>query len=470
MAKTLTATAVKNCRPDKRRREVPDGGCPGLHLVVQPNGKKSWALRFRRPGGKLPAKLVLGSVFETADKEPEIAPVVGGYLTLAGARRLVTTLRHEIAQGRDPAATHIAEKKRRRGEEKDNNFKQIALEFITQHRVKRTGKRPRRWREVARVLGLSYPPDGGEPLVVRGGLADRWADKAIGAIDGHDVYGVVEESRRVGIPGVPPRNTGPSDARGRKMADALGSLFKWAMMHKRGFMLINPCLGGYRPSAPSDRDRVLNFRADVRRADELRWFWFATNAIGEPFGALLKLLLLTGCRLNEIAQMTQDELSDDVSSLRLPGVRTKNNRPHDVPLPLLAREVIVNCRRIEACRYVFSTNGRTPVSGFSKIKRRLDALMLAEAEKERGTDTNLAPWRLHDLRRTAATGMASLGIAPYIVEAALNHVSGAKAGVAGTYNREQYEPQKRAALERWASHIGGLVSNNIGVVVPLLRA
>ena len=104
---------------------------------------------------------------------------------------------------------------------------------------------------------------------------------------------------------------------------------------------------------------------------------------------------------------------------------------------------------------VFTTTGTTPISGWAMIKRRLDAAMKIPA------------WRLHDLRRTAATGMAEIGIAPHIVEAALNHISGAKAGVAGTYNRAAYAAEKKAALKRWASHVGGLVAGRKSKVVPL---
>ena len=182
------------------------------------------------------------------------------------------------------------------------------------------------------------------------------------------------------------------------MADALGTLFGWAMQHRRRFMIANPCLGGYRPVPPPTRDRVLNFRPDVRRGDELRWFWTACDAAGEPFGAVCRLLALTGCRLNEIARM-RDELADDLATLRLPGTRTKNGRPHDVPLPPLTREILAGVPRVEGCRFVFSTNGKTPVSGHSKIKLRLDATMLAVAKKERGDDVSIPPWRLHDLRR-----------------------------------------------------------------------
>lgn len=468
MPKSLTAAAVQKLKPAAVRREIRDGGAPGLHLLIQPSGAKTWALRFRRPNGK-PAKLTLGTCDDTG-KEGEGEPAIGGHLTLVAARRIASDVQRRRAAGHDVIADHEAERARRRAavvEGAASTFGQAVRDFIEGHKVRRTGKRPRRWREIARVLGLDYPASGGEPTTIKGGLAERWADKAIGEIDGHDIHAVVDEARRTAIPGMPPRNTGNSDARGRKMADALGSLFRWAMRYRRKFIVANPCLGSYRPDAPAARDRVLNFRLDARNADELRWFWSGCEVTGEPFGALLKLLLLTGCRLSEIARMTRDELSDDAATLRLPGERTKNNKPHDVPLPALARDILASVKRIESCSYVFSTTGKTPVSGFAKIKTRLDGAMLAEAKKERGKNATVAPWRLHDLRRTAATGMAAIGIPPHIIEACLNHISGAKGGVAGTYNREMYEPEKRAALERWASHVAGIVAGQPGKVIAL---
>ena len=168
MAKTLTAAAVKNHRRGKKRREIPDGGCPGLHLVVQPSGAKSWALRYRRPD-KRTAKLVLGSVFERDGQEPDTEPVIGGHLTLAAAHRLVAELRHQIAQGRDPGATHMAERERRRAVTLDraaNTFSTAARDFVEQYASKKT----RRWEEQARLLGIR-PED---LTLIPKGLADRW--------------------------------------------------------------------------------------------------------------------------------------------------------------------------------------------------------------------------------------------------------------------------------------------------------
>jgi integrase len=193
---------------------------------------------------------------------------------------------------------------------------------------------------------------------------------------------------------------------------------------------------------------------------EIVSFWKAADQMGEPFGIVLKLLLLTGCRLREVAGMRRVELSDD-GTWNLPGARTKNKKPHIVPLPPLACELIAGT--MSRGDLIFSTTGVTPVSGWSKMKRRLDELMVREARRD------IEPWRLHDLRRTAATGMAEIGVAPHIVEAVLNHISGAKASVAGMYNKAQYAAEKKAALERWAAHIEALISGRPAKVVPMRR-
>jgi len=250
------------------------------------------------------------------------------------------------------------------------------------------------------------------------------------------------------------------------MADVLAALFRWAHIHRRS--KVNPYIGTHRPAAPVARDRVMNVEMGVRNADELRWFWKACDEVGKPFGAVCRLLLLTGCRREEIARIVQGELSDDLAMLRLPGERTKNGLPHSVPLSQLAREILIGVPQVPRSQFVFSTNGRTPISGFSKYKASLDVVMLDEAREEQGRDAVIPPWRLHDLRRTAATGMAGIGVPPHIVEATLNHVSGAKTGVAGTYNRAAYEPEKRAALEKWANHITDIVAGRKAKAVPLL--
>jgi integrase len=447
VSKPLTAASVAKYRKSNVRVEIPDAGCRGLYLVIQPSGARSWALRFRRPDGR-PAKLTLGTVYEEprkpdGAKEADPVPTIGGHLTLAAAHRLAASLRHDIAQGRDPAAAHVQEVAQRRGaadEAAANTFSAAARDFIEQH----ARPKVRRWVELARLLGLQ--PD--TLAVIPKGLADRWCDRPVTEIDGHDIHGVVDEARRLGIPGLNRRSDEPSEPRARKLFGVLSKLFSWLIQHRR--IGSNPCVGVHRPETPQSRDRVLS-NLEISR------FWKAAEALGQPLADLLQLLLLTGCRLNEVARMRWTEL--DGAQWLIPGDRTKNHRAHIVPLPPLARDILSSVKKIEGCEYVFSTTGVSPVSGWSKTKIRLDEAMKPTT-----------PWVLHDLRRTAATSMAELGIAPHIIEAALNHVSGAKAGVAGTYNRAAYLPEKKAALERWAAHIDGLVSGKPARVVPMRKA
>jgi integrase len=460
MAKALTATAISNFRPGDRRREVPDPGCAGLYLILQPTGAKVWAMRINRPNGRR-TKVTLGPF--NAVELPGV-PVIGQPLTPTAARALGAEVKRQSAQNLDVAAQRQSEKRRRHimaQESAVNNFAQAARDFIDRHKVAKTGQKPRRWRENARMLGLDYSKAGGEPQVIRRGLCERWAEKPISEIDADTIYSVVEETRRHGTPGLEWRTGSVSDSRARKMVDVLGTMFGWLKDHRR--IAVNPCIDAHRPPPPAARSRVLNTKSDVRRADELRWFWKAADAIGDPFGPMVKLLLLTGCRLNEIARMERSELSDDLATFRLPGIRAKNNRGIDISLPPLVREILDSLP--ENGRFVFSTNGRTPVSGFSKYKGRLDALMLDEAAKD--NVTIIAPWRLHDLRRSCATGMADVGINPWIIEACLNHVSGARGGIAGTYNVASHQVERREALIRWADHVASVITGHKAKVVPL---
>ena len=296
MAKTMTAAAVKNYRPGKGRREIPDGGCPGLYLVIQASGHRSWAMRFRRPNGK-PAKLTLGPV-DLSGKEAESEPVLDSPLTLASARRLAAEIHRQRAMGRDVVADYDASRRRQKSEHESrakSTYAAAAKDFIEQYASKKT----RRWRETARLLGLAYPPTGGEPTRIKGGLCERWNDKPIAEIDGHDIHSLIDETRRSGAPGLERRSDGPTEARARVMLSCLSKMFSWLVQHRR--VSQNPCKDVHRPEASTARDRVLTDAEIVK-------FWRATDAERKELSALLKLLLLTGCRLNEVAGMTRTEL------------------------------------------------------------------------------------------------------------------------------------------------------------------
>jgi integrase len=324
-----------------------------------------------------------------------------------------------------------------------NTFAAAVVEFVEHHAKPKT----RRWRTSARMLGLRYAPDGSGPTVIKGGLAERWSDRPVTKIHPHDIWAVVDEARRLGVPGLERRAIGRTDPLGRVMLACLSSFFGWLKKNRRTER--NPCADIDRPDASPPRDRVLTEAEIVR-------FWHACDKVGEPIGQVLKLLLLTGCRRTELAGMRRHELSDD-GTFVIPSSRTKNKRPHVVPLPPLARTIIASAKQVASPGgYVFTNSGKSPIGGWSMIKNRLDAAM-----------GNPPAWRLHDLRRTFVTGLADLGIRPDVIELAVNHRSGLRGGIAGVYNKSELLPERRAALELWAAHVEGLVAGKPTKVVSM---
>lgn len=212
---------------------------------------------------------------------------------------------------------------------------------------------------------------------------------------------------------------------------ALSAFFAWSV--GEGLVELNAVLGSNKHASETARDRVLT-------AGELVAVWRAAD--GDAFGPIVRLLLLTGQRREEVAAMRWSELDLQTALWRLPGERTKNGRPHDVPLSAAVLRILAAVPRRDGRDHVFGVRGGG-FSGFSKAKRELD--------KRAGIEV---AWRLHDLRRTAATTMADkLGVQPHIIEAVINHISGHKAGVAGVYNRAAYAAEKRAALDAWGAHV-----------------
>jgi len=215
------------------------------------------------------------------------------------------------------------------------------------------------------------------------------------------------------------------------------------------------------PTKERARDRALT-------DDELRWFWRACETIDWPFGPLAKLLLLTAQRRDEVGGMESSELYFAQKTWTLPRNKVKNNRAHEVHLSDAALQILRSVPRV-GNGPVFSTNGR-PVSGFSQGKKRLDAAMFKAKRDELGDKAAPIPhWILHDLRRTAATGMARLNIPPHVVDKVLNHVSGTIRGVAAVYNRFEYLEERRAALEAWGRYVCNLVSPADAKVIQISR-
>ena len=238
--------------------------------------------------------------------------------------------------------------------------------------------------------------------------------------------------------------------RGKVAADrgrsSLSAFYTWCI--GAGIANDNPVSGTNKHSEDKSRERVL---MDA----ELVKIWNAAQ--DGAYGRIVKLLMLTGQRRDEIAELKWAEISDEGDMISLPSSRTKNNRPHDIPLSAQACAVLAEAPKVDDRDNVFG-RGKNGFSGFSRSKEALDEAC------------GVADWTLHDLRRTAATRMSDLGIQPHIVEAVLNHVSGHKAGVAGIYNRSAYAAEKRTALELWGSHVQTLLARAEGANVTTLRA
>jgi integrase len=451
LSKTLKVAGVRAIKPGRARREIPDGGCGGLYLVVEPTGRKSWALRHRRPDGR-PGKLRLGSV-NTADGHVA-NPEIGGHLTLASARALAAQKLNELASGKDVFAEHQSKRRKMRSDYDDAakaTFLVMARDFVERHlrdRPDKKGNMRRNWWKVALVLGLDYR--SGDRTVIPKSLCDRWASRSVSEIDKADVRGVIDEARSTGIPGRAARTMGPSGAREREMSNALGGMFDWLLRH-RGAIDVDPTatLPGAHQSA--ERDRVLS-------NDELVALWRALDEEPDPFARAIRLMILTGARRGEVMAMTWAELDKSRTMWTLPAARSKNKLSHQVPLSQQARDLLPPPGGLGP--YMFSTDGgKTFVQGFGKLKYRLDArLKFAE------------PWRFHDIRRTVVTGMAEIRIQPHVIEAVVNHVSGHKGGIAGVYNKAEYAEPKRIALEGWAAHVNRLLAGEEDNVVTPIRA
>jgi integrase len=238
----------------------------------------------------------------------------------------------------------------------------------------------------------------------------------------------------------------PAAARG--LYAALRPFFNWCV--ERDLIAVSP-LKDVRPPAPVDaRDRVLT-------ETEIKLFWKASSDL-PIYGSCYRLLLLTAQRREEVGAMSWSELDLAKDEWVIPKERAKNGKAHLVHLSPQAIAILRRIPKLEGIDFVFPGKFQAPISGHSDAKKHLDNLM-----------PGVADWRIHDLRRTAASGMAALGFQPHVIERVLNHVSGAQGGLVGVYQRYEYQEDRRRALEAWGLHIEALVSDKPKVenVVPL---
>lgn len=367
-----------------------DDDVPGLGLRLRGGGKRSWIFQYGI--GAKQRRMTLG-----------IAPA----LTLAAARKTATELYAHVRLGEDPAAS------KREGQRRAADTVEAVLRLYLPE--KRQTLAPRSCVELERhLLRYAKPLHGlGAALVSRRDIGNLLA--AIAASSGSPTANAARAS--------------------------LSAFFAWCMA--RGLVEQNPVIGTHvAPMHP--RTRVLSLA-------ELSAVWRACE--DNAYGAIVKLLILTGQRRDEIGGLRFGEICEGI--IALPASRAKNKQAHAIPLSAPAQAILAG--RSQMSDFVFGTQAYT---SWSRGKYLLDAALAALGEK-------FEPWTLHDLRRSTATGMAELGVAPHIVEAVLNHVSGHKAGVAGVYNRATYEKEKRAALATWADHVLAAVEGRPATVVPM---
>lgn len=413
MAK-LTAVSVDNWKKADRRQEVPDAATPGLYLVVQPSGKKSWTVRYRN--GAKHRRMSLGRF-----------PAV----TLADARAKAREVQAAAAEGHDPA-----------GEREHQRAERIDARLSERDRVKTL------FTQYAKRHLASLKSGAVVERELQRHVVDRWGDRDIHEITRRDVLDLLDEiadSGRV--------------VTANRVRAYLNKFLSWCV--ERDVIDASPAMGVKPVAKERSRDRVLS-------DEEICWLWRACEDLGQPWGPLGQTLLLTGQRLGEVVGMTDAEINGD--EWHLPAARTKNGRAHVVPLSPAAQDVLRAMERIEGRAGLYhTTTGETPLSGFNRGRDRIAKRMEEIAATERGGSITIPRWTFHDLRRTAATGMARLGQPVAVVEAVLNHVSGAVSGVAGVYNRHAYSDEKRIALEAWSRFVADLVNDQAAGenVVPI---
>lgn len=313
-------------------------------------------------------------------------------MSLAEARDAWRAAREEVANGRNPSIKR---------DKAATDFEAVAREWL-----KRDQSKNRSYADVVRTVERELIPAWGSRAITDMGRRD-----VLDLIDGIADRGKVIMARRV--------------------LAAVHRLFRWAV--GRGIVTTNPAADLPKPGAETKRDRVLTDK-------ELKAVWRGAGNLGWPWGAALQLLILIGARREEIGQLRWSEIHGD--KIVLDGKRTKNNEPHTIHLSDPAKAIIAEMPRIAGDEdYVFTTTGRSPISGWSKVKGDLDVAI------------KIAPWRIHDLRRTVSTNLNESGVDPHIVEAILGHTI---KGVAGVYNKAKYEAQKRATLDAWGKHVESL--------------
>jgi integrase len=383
-----------------------DDGLGGFGLRLRDGGAARWVVQYDF-GGKT-KRVTLGTT---------------GMLELGAARAKARDILAAVRLGNDPAA-----EKRQAHELAAETFGALLARYLP-HKQAKAKPGSRSFKEVERHL-TKY--------------ARSLHARPIAAIDRRAIAALMSAIAA---------KAGPAAA--NNMLGSLSGYFTWLV--REGLIEINPASYVNKAAANKSRDRVLT-------DNEFREIW---NALGDSdYADIFRLLAYTAARKTEIGGLRWNEIDFDAAEIRLPASRCKNNRPHIIPVVPQAA-TILEARPKNGREFVFGT-GRG-FTGWAWAKTALDERITA-ARKAAGIKAAMPGWVLHDLRRFFSTiAHDRLGVAPHIVEACLGHVSGFKAGVAGTYNKAEYLDERRRALERWAAFIDETVSGKRPATVVKLR-
>ena len=421
----LTDAAVQRLKaPPGGRVDYFDAAFPGLAFRVtgavdQRPERRTWTL-FYRIGGR--------------QRRMTFEP---GYpaLSLAEARAAATQAQLQIKAGLDPAEAKAAAKERAA---RPPDTVAAAVDSFIRLDLERRKRAPRYIADVRQIFSNHVLP--------------RWADRDIRAISRRDVIELLDAimdtgSIVKGANGKKRKLPGGPVIANRTLA-AIRAMFNWAL--RRGMVEATPAAMVEAPGEETARERVLD-------DGEIAAVWAAAGTLGYPFGPFFQLAMILGQRREEIARMQWGQINQTAGTWSLP--TSKSGRAHIVPLAPMAVDIL-SALPTKASRYVFTTSGDAPISGFSKAKRRLDQAIA----KIGGT---MAPWTIHDLRRSCATAMGRLGVSRFIVGKVLNH---ADRTVTGIYDRHAYLQEKRHALESWARYLQHLTHSPDGKIVALTAA
>jgi integrase len=320
MAKELTTVAIAKMKPGSTRQEIPDGRIAGLYFIIQPSGKRSWAVRYRF-GGK-PIKLTIGAY-------PAIE--------LKTARERAGAAKGRVEAGIDPGAEKKIHKAAVAVPASDI-IEKVAARFVTQHAKRNL--RTRSAYEIARLLENE--------------IISPWRGRRLSQINRGDIHELLDAIIERGSP-----------VMANRALSVLRTMSTWAI--ERGIIESNPCAGIKPPTVETARERVLS-------DSELVAVWRAADGLDPPYAEFVKLLVLTGQRRTEVAAMEWREVDLDAKLWTLPKERAKNDREHTVPLSDSAVEILRALPRIAGSDFALTLSGRRPICAYQLIKIRLDAL------------------------------------------------------------------------------------------------